>query len=129
MLGLNFFLGRGVPKDLAANHKYLSLAAAQGLEQAKITLKKYFLNGAPGKLQGPMTSASSSAKCGVASSNLRACARCKASSYCSKECQAMHWNAGHKRMFGASTKAKANPQLFRHEWSLAAGGSGFLAAG
>ena len=30
-------------------------------------------------------------------SKLKICSRCKAFSYCSKECQVNHWKAGHKR--------------------------------
>ena len=91
MLGIIFLNGRGVPKDLAKSHKYLSLAAANGLKEAKEILRAAFPNGAPS------ASASFCAQCGVTPSNLSVCARCKAVSYCSKECQRVHWKAGHKK--------------------------------
>ena len=91
MVGMNLLDGRGVPKDLAKSHKYLSLAAANGLKEAKEILRAAFPNGAPS------ASASFCAQCGVTPSNLSVCARCKAVSYCSKECQRVHWKAGHKK--------------------------------
>jgi hypothetical protein len=36
------------------------------------------------------------AGCGDCASELKACSRCKAVYYCSKECQSAHWKSGHK---------------------------------
>ena len=49
------------------------------------------------KMQQPLHSC---AHCGVDKAldgkRLRACARCKCTFYCGKECQTSHWRAGHK---------------------------------
>jgi len=75
------------------------LAAAQGDEQAKVILREQFSEGAP------VSSTSSCARCGVAGPVLKACARCKAVVYCSRECQAAHWKAGHK---GSCSKSSSS---------------------
>ena len=96
-LGAIYFNGEGVQEDLAAAHNYFTLAAAQGFEQAKEILIKHFPEGAPTSTEPLTSSVSSCARCGAAAADLKACARCKSVAYCSRECQAAHWKAGHKK--------------------------------
>jgi hypothetical protein len=37
-------------------------------------------------------------QCGELFPKLHRCTRCKAVSYCSKQCQVAHWKAGHKQV-------------------------------
>ena len=86
------------PVDLAASHKYLALAAAQGHEKAKASLSKWFPEGASAA-QPPSSfvSSTSCAHCGVAATCLKACTRCRSVVYCGRDCQVGHWKAGHKK--------------------------------
>lgn len=38
--------------------------------------------------------------CGILFGKLSRCSRCKNASYCSKECQSIHWKQGHKKICG-----------------------------
>ena len=90
--------GKGVEKNLAVAHKYLSLSAAQGNEQATQVLCKLFPRGAPLTTQPSAASfVSTCARCGIVAADLKACVRCKAVVYCGRACQVAHWKAGHKQ--------------------------------
>jgi hypothetical protein len=90
--------GKGVEKNLAVAHKYLSLSAAQGNEQATQVLSNLFPRGAPLTTQPSAASfVSTCARCGIVAADLKACVRCKAVVYCGRACQVAHWKAGHKQ--------------------------------
>ena len=100
-LGVMYKIGRGVPQSDKEAVKWYQQAADQGDVDA---LK--FLTGLSLKQNDKKTACISSANgcenCGISAINLRACSRCKAVSYCSRECQVAHWKAGHKAACGAS---------------------------
>lgn len=74
-VGISFILGKRSAGGLAASLKYFTLAADQGNEYAKRTLKESFPYEAPhAKTPGP--SASACAHCGVVFFDLKACSHC-----------------------------------------------------
>ena len=94
----------GVPQNHDEAAKWLEKAVGQGYPGARKTLVELRLKQEHDKISraGSSSVAASStsccASCGImsSSSKLRTCSRCKKVSYCSRDCQAAHWNEGHR---------------------------------
>ena len=96
-LGAMYENGQGVPQSDKEAVKWYRKAAEQGNAEARQLLEK--LKVAQQAETAPNASLAHSnacAYCGINAPNLKACSRCKTTSYCSKECQATHWRLGHK---------------------------------
>ena len=110
-LGCMYANGRGVPQSDKEAAKWLHKAADQGYANAQRELDMLKAQHQEGAAQQAKTSSNAHpnaspahlhacANCGTNVSNLRACSRCKATSYCSKECQTAHWKSEHKASCG-----------------------------
>ena len=106
-LGVKHANGEGAQQDLSTALTWMEKAAAQGCAEAleAIPMLKSLIaeSPAPSPKSPPVKPVASSPHCascgaesGLGGSALKPCSRCKAVSYCGKECQRAHWKAGHK---------------------------------
>ena len=115
-LGAMYANGQGVLQSIPTALIWVHKAAAQGGASALEALPQ--LKSMSADADAPAASpesppvkpaassplcASCSAESGPGGAALKPCSRCKAVSYCGKECQRAHWKAGHKAACNSST--------------------------
>ena len=106
-LGATHGNGTGVPQSFQKAAIWFQKAANQGHDEAKGALV-IALDAMRRKETAVSVASTASAdpspiycaNCGIAASNLKACSRCKAVSYCGREYQVAHWKSGHKAACG-----------------------------
>ena len=113
-LGAMYANGQGVPQSIPTALIWVQKAAAQGNASALEALPKLKSMSGDASASSPESPpekpaassplcASCGAESGPGAAALKPCSRCKAVSYCGKECQRAHWKAGHKAACNSST--------------------------
>ena len=95
-LGYMYRNGQGVPQSDKEAATWFGLAADQGHANAQKGLSMLKAQQAQTSSNAHPAKSSACAHCGINAPSLKACSRCKITSYCSKECQVAHWKSGHK---------------------------------